>query len=285
MKQRIAKRIGLQVPENVPVVQSIERMKIEGLSVEKLAYEPEKGMIVPAVLISPEKIRDGAPVYLFSSDKGKPRSFNENSLIIKLAKEGSPVLAIDARGTGETCPTPYLGKLDKYAGFDLLQWIQDGIYLEIPSFGRTLLGLRTLDVMAGVNLLNSLEISKDRKIIVIGEGQQGLCSLLSSVYNSRIGGVVTIGTLTSYMELVKKQYYSVQNYFWVPGALYDFDIPDLARLVSAVPQVWINPVNGVNEKVQKAEADSIFGSHQNLKIITPDGGASDAEGVIAGMSK
>lgn len=281
MKQRIAKRIGLQIPEKVPAVQSLEIMKIGGLSVEKLVYEPEKGMIVPAVLIKPEKIKDGAPVYLFSSDKGKPRSFNENSLIIKLVKEGSPVLAIDARGTGETCPTPYLGKLDKYAGFDLLQWIQDGNYLEIPGFGRTLLGLRTLDVMAGVNLLNSLDISKDRKIIVIGEGQQGLCSLLSSIYNPRVGGVITMGTLTSYMELVKKQYYSVQNYFWVPGALYDFDIPDLSKLGSAVPQVWINPVNGLNEKVLKPEADSIFGSRGNLKVITPDSSPWNAEGVIA----
>ena len=62
----------------------------------------------------------------------------------------------------------------------------------------------------------------------------------------------------------------LRGYFWVPGALRDFDIPDLVRLVSPKPQVWIDPVNALGEKLKFSNASSIIGSDENLHIITQD---------------
>lgn len=105
---------------------------------------------------------------------------------------------------------------------------------------------------------------------MLGEGLGGLWALLASVYDVRVEGVATIGTLPSYKELIANHYYNVWGYFWVPGALRDFDIPDLARLVSPKPQVWIDPVNNLGEKMSLSSASSIIGSYKNLRVVTPD---------------
>jgi hypothetical protein len=76
----------------------------------------------------------------------------------------------------------------------------------------------------------------------------GLWAVTAAVFDNRISGIVTIDALPSYMPLIKNKYYNkVWGYFWLPGALKDFDIPDLAMLASSKRQLWINPVNQMGE--------------------------------------
>ena len=147
-----------------------------------------------------------------------------------LAKNGSVVLAIDVRGIGETSPTPPLS-LKQFTGYTPLQWQHDVLAIQSASFGRTTLGMRTFDVLRGVDFINSRDDLKGRKIVTVGEGLGGLWALLASVYDPRVEGVVTVSTLPSYKMLITSQYYNVWGYLFVPGALRDFDIHDLTRLV------------------------------------------------------
>jgi len=195
-------------------------------------------------------------------------SFNSD-LPFNLAKNGFIVLAIDVRGIGETSPTPALG-MTKFTSYTPLLWTHDMLAIDCASFESTTLGLRTLDVIRGIDLLYSRDDLKGKKIVVAGEGLGGLWTLLASVYDSRITGVVTIGTLPSYMMLLTNKFYNVWGYFYVPGALSDFDIPDLARLVSPKPQIWIDPVNALGQKLDLKSASSFIGANRNLDIITPD---------------
>ena len=271
LRERIALRIGLTLPQNVrvPQFQSLETFKQEGLSIEKLTYESEKGIIIPALLIKPETVKPGSPVYIYASDRGKPTRFENSILPFVLAKNGSVVLSVDVRGIGETSPTPPLS-LDQYTGYTPLQWQHDVLAIQSASFGRTTLGMRTFDILRGVDLINSRDDLKGRNIVAIGEGLGGLWALLASIYDSRIAGVVLVGTLPSYKLLITNQYYNVWGYFWVPGALRDFDIPDLTRLASSKIQVWIDPVNALGEKLDFKSVSSIIGPNANLHITTPD---------------
>lgn len=271
LKERIAARIGLTLPQegDVPRVNSFETFTLGNLSIEKLTYESEKGIIIPALLMKPKNVRPGSPLYIYASDKGKPDKFNSTVLPFLLAKNGFTVLAIDVRGAGETSVIPPMG-LNKYTGYDPLLWQHDALEIECGSFGRTSLGMRTFDLLRGIDFIASHEDLKGRKIVMLGEGLGGLWALLASVYDVRVEGVATIGTLPSYKELIANQYYNVWGYFWVPGALRDFDIPDLARLVSPKPQVWIDPVNNLGEKMSLSSASSIIGSYKNLRVVTPD---------------
>jgi cephalosporin-C deacetylase-like acetyl esterase len=271
LKERIASRIGFMLPQKSlkPKVQSIETIIHEGISIEKLTYESENGIVIPALLIKPENVKRSSPVYIFASDKGKPTRIENSVLPFQLAKNGSVVLAIDVRGIGETSPTPPYS-LNKFNGYNPLLWRNEVLLIQSAGFGRTSLGMRTFDLIKGIDFLNSRKDLKGRKIVIVGEGLGGLWALLASIYDSRIDGVVTEGTLPSYMLLLTNQYYNLWGYFWVPGALRDFDIPDMVRLVSPKHQIWIDPVNALGEKLNLLNATSIIGEFENLQIITQD---------------
>lgn len=271
LKERIAVRIGLTLPQNsyAPKVHSFETYTSEDISIEKLTYESEKGIVIPTLLIKPKNVKSGSPVYIYASDKGKPGKFENSNLPFLLAKNGFIVLAIDVRGIGETSPTPPFFA-NQFSGYTPPLYQNDELAIRCPGFGQTTLGMRTLDLIKGIDFLNSRDDLKGRKIVTVGEGLGGLWALLASVYDPRIDGVLTVGTLPSYKLLITNQYYNVWGYFWVPGALHDFDIPDLTRLVSPKPQIWIDPVNALGEKLNFKDASTIIGSYESLQIITPD---------------
>lgn len=270
LKTRVAKRIGLAMNGIRPKlnVQSIEIIKKGNISVEKLTYQSEQGIVVPALLIEPQFVKPSSPVYIYASDQGKPSRFDDTDIPFSLAKKGFIVLAIDVRGTGETNPTGTLPLPVKYATCTPFQWIHDCLAIQSPGFGRTMLAMRTFDVMRGIDFLKSKKELEVRKVVVYGEGIGGLWALLAAIYDSRVSGVVTDGTLSSYQQLVTNKYYKVSSaYFWVPGALCDFDIPDLARLVAPKPQAWVDPINGLGEKLTFSYAASIIGSNKSRHII------------------
>jgi cephalosporin-C deacetylase-like acetyl esterase len=276
LKERIASRTGLTLPVNslVPQVNLFETFTYEDLYIEELTYESEKGIIIPSLLIKPKNAKPGSNIYIYASDKGKPDKYEISNLPFLLAKNGSVVLAIDVRGIGETSPTPPLS-LNKFTGYTPLLWQHDVLAIKSAGFGRSTFGMRTLDLIRGIDFIKSRDDLEGRKIVVVGEGSGGLWALLATACDQRIEGAVTVGTLPSYLQLIKNQYYNVWGYFFVPGALRDYDIPDLARLVSPKPQVWINPVNGMGETLSFKDASLIIGSYKKLKIITRDTKSSE----------
>jgi len=88
LKERVASRTGLTLPVNsqVPRVRPVETFTHEDLTIEKLTYESEKGIIIPALLIKPKNLKPDSPVYIFASDKGKPDIFESSLLPFSLAK-------------------------------------------------------------------------------------------------------------------------------------------------------------------------------------------------------
>jgi len=271
LKERIAARTGFVLPVNKqqPNIRSYGTITHESFYIEKLTYESEKGIIVPALLIKPGNLKSGSPVYIYASDKGKPDNYESSFLPFQLAKNGSAVLAIDVRGIGETSPTGPL-TLNQYTGYTQELWQHDVLAIKCAAFGRTTLGLRAIDLIRGIDYIGSVDEIKDRKIVVIGEGLGGLWALMASVFDPRIEGVVTMGTLPSYKMIVESKYYNVWGYFYVPGALCDFDIPDLCRLIANKKQIWVDPVNAMGEKITFNAASSTISMNKNLQILTGD---------------
>jgi cephalosporin-C deacetylase-like acetyl esterase len=271
LKERIAARTGFALPCSTRAgkVNSAGSTVYDDITIEKFSFESEKGIIIPSLLIKPKNVKSGGNVYIYASDKGKPERYDGSVLPFMLAKNGSVVLAIDVRGIGETSPTPPL-ELNMFTGYTPLLWQHDVLAVQSGSFGRTTLGMRALDIINGINVLEALGLLKGKKTIVVGKGLGGLWALLAAGYDPRIGGVAVMGTLPSYKMLISAQYYNVWGYFWVPGALHDFDIPDLVRLVSPRPQIWISPVNALGDELGLNDASRVIGSHENLRIVAGD---------------
>jgi cephalosporin-C deacetylase-like acetyl esterase len=271
LKERIASRIGLHLNENKPELntQETETVRYGDLSIEKLAYQSEEGILIPSLLIKPRNIRPGSPVYIYASDQGKPRSYQDSLTPFALARKGFVVLAIDVRGIGETSPTPALALPVKYSTCTQFQWLHDCLAIQSPGFGRTMLAMRTHDLIRGMDFVESRPDLQGKKIVLYGEGLGGLWATLASIYDSRATGVITENTLCSYKQLINHQYYAVSSdYFWVPGALCDFDIPNLVRLASSKPQVWVNPINGLGQRMTIADATTVIGINKNVHFIS-----------------
>jgi hypothetical protein len=58
-------------------------------------------------------------------------------------------------------------------------------------------------------------------------------------------GVIAVGTTPSYKLIVGSQYYATRDYFWVPGALKDFDLPDLVGLAAPRPAVLVDSADAL----------------------------------------
>jgi cephalosporin-C deacetylase-like acetyl esterase len=271
LKKQVAERIGLNLNQKKTDLKlhSFGTNNYGDLSVEKLTYQSEEGILIPSLLIEPKNVKSNSPVYIYASDRGKPRNFHDSLTPFALAKKGYVVLAIDVRGIGETSPTPALPSPVRYSDCTQFQWYHDCLAIQSPGFRRTMLGMRTFDVMRGIDFLQTRKELQGKKIIVYGEGVGGLWATLASIYDSRISGVITDGTLTSYKQLVNNKYYAVSSaYFWgAPGVLCDFDIPDLVRLGSVKQQIWRNPINGMGEKLSASDASDILGHYRNTQIV------------------
>ncbi len=275
LRERINRRIGLAMPAGgpAPKTTAFETVRLADVAVRKLVYESETGIVVPALLLLPDTLKAESPVYVFASDQGKPRAGSAFSLPILLSQMGSVVLAIDVRGIGETGPAPAKPGLSSAAAGRLAREFEAAA-LQSVGFGQTTFGMRTLDVIRGIDYLQAWNHLGNRKLVIVGEGSGGLWAVTAAANDSRVHGVVAIGTLPSYRLLTHNRTYEVRGYFVVPGALRDFDIPDLARLASPKPQIWIDPVDALGRGLDRAGASAILGWHRNLHILTTTNGAA-----------
>ncbi|MFC1562614.1 alpha/beta hydrolase family protein [candidate division KSB1 bacterium] len=282
-KERVAKRIGFTMPQRreVPPLQPRGTFISEDFTADKLLYESEEAIEVPALLLKPKNPKLGMPIIIHASDKGKPTSMDISSLPMAMVRDGYTVFSIDVRGVGETDSSPPLN-LTKYTGYISQQWRRDCLAIQSASFKRTMLGMRALDVVCAIDFIKSRDDLRNKQIVFVGEGLGGLWMLLAAVYDHRASAVVCAGTLPSYKLILNSKYYFAWGYFWVPGALRDYDIPDLARLVTPRQQLWVDPVDALAKPLDIDRAYSVIGDHEGIRIVNTDSGsAADVSLAIA----
>jgi len=256
--ETVKRRIGFE--SAAPPVQEaalLGTFTAEDFKAEKLLFQSEPGIEIPALLLTPAKRRKGSPVLLHLSDFGKPDDPDRPSLAIALVRRGYAVFSVDVRGTGETDPSPpcFRPPLNRY---DPAQWNRDSLAICAAYHGRTLLAMRTFDALKALDQIGMRPGFKDDPVVIIGEGLGGLWALAAAAFDDRPAGVVCAGTLLSYKMLITNQYYNVYGYFWVPGALKDFDIPDLASLAAPRPLLWIDGVNHMDEPLDTDRAKRVL---------------------------
>ena len=61
----------------------------------------------------------------------------------------------------------------------------------------------------------------------------------AGIWRPEVQAAIRVNTLPSYRMLLSGKYYFLRNYFWVPGALRVYEIPDIFRLVAAVSQLGV----------------------------------------------
>ena len=234
---------GIRETTEKPSAKTVGTVKRDGYSIETMRIERAGEPPVPGLLFLPAE-RDGkAPAVLYVDGRGKATDAAPGGPIEALVKDGRAVLAIDVRGFGETAPT----KPKRY-------WNNEypiaymGIHL-----ARPLVGQRTEDVRAALEVLVGREEIDPAKVRLVGIGRGGPVVLHAAALDERIGEVVLRRSIASWMDVVATPLCKRQLGGVVPGALERYDLPDLVRAIAPRPVTVRETVDPTGEPKEKAD--------------------------------
>lgn len=246
VRAAVVKRIGFDLPphRSPPPCTPCGRVDHADFVAEKLILQSAEGIRLPALLLHPKKASRAAACVLHCAELGKPADAHRPSLALELVRAGCPVLSIDVRGAGETDPRDR-DKLRPLERYEPSQFQFDSSAVSCAGFGTTLLALRALDVVRAFDYLASRTDLADRRTVLVGEGLGGVWALMAGAMDSRPTAVVAVGTIPSYKLIVGAKYYASRDYFWIPGALKDFDLADLPGLIAPREVVLVDPADAM----------------------------------------
>jgi cephalosporin-C deacetylase-like acetyl esterase len=190
------------------VVPTIGGIGIQG----ELNVPPGEGRHPAVLLLVPDSIRGDSPIARANLER-----FNS------LAAAGNLVLAITPRPSppgSDDMKSPILGP------FYLLS-------LRADLVGRSLIGLRTDDVIRATDYLEGRADVDPSKITAVASGHMGLVLLHAAVLDSRLKHITIDHVLTSYRSLENAPLPMGAPEDVLPRVLLRYDIPDITQALGA----------------------------------------------------
>jgi cephalosporin-C deacetylase-like acetyl esterase len=234
-------------------VKSYGALQRTGYRIEKLTYESEPGILIPALLYIPEGQTSRLPAILYADGEGKKASAAEAE---RLVHKGFIILSADLRGFGETRPA-----LDTHD--DFFRYFGDYESAETAILLRkTLVGMRAADIERGINLLLARSDVDSANLAGIGKGAAAVAMLHAAALDPRIRKVALEDMLVSYDALVTHRIHRKMFEQIVPSALKFYDLPDLASSLSP-RHVWIiDAVNPMGQVIPAGQVRTIYRGEQ-----------------------
>jgi cephalosporin-C deacetylase-like acetyl esterase len=204
------------------------RMRMLGGS--KVAIETEPGLDIFGDLIVPQKSGRKPAVLVVHTGKTLP------PVAQQLAGQGSIVLAITPRGLPLTVETrPLIG---------------DGVsFHRALLIGRSLPGMRALDVLRAFDLLAAREDVDPARISATANGTAGVWLLMAAAMEPRFAKLWLDGTPASFRSAMEVPLHRNLHDAVLPGILLHGDIPDIAKLAGEMKILWTDPSNWTGQIV------------------------------------
>lgn len=255
---------GTQDVPTVPAATYISQSASNDILIDKWIINSEPGIQIPATYIhSKNQQKLPGKVLLYSSPDGKETVFNpEKFPLQQWLQQGNAVLAVDARGWGETAwVNPGGSPMPPFPTYSHMLTIA----FNALQNGRTLVGERATDLLAAARWLDAQRgkwIDQHAEISLWGSGSAGVSALHAMAGDNHhiIHNVILDHSLYSYQSWATTRIYTVPVELVIPGILNDYDLP---RLVTALQHrghrvVWVNPLNATGHELSGAK--STFGA-------------------------
>ena len=248
-----------------------------GYRIEKILYRAQPEVPVPALFFAPDS-GGKAPAIVYVHGSGKSAGAGPGGELEWFVKQGAAVFAIDPRGMGET------DRADDRNGSDFPRYFGD-YDAAMTSFllARSLVGMRALDILAGVDWLTARNDVDGGRIAIVGRGKAAVPALYAAVFDARIGRVALEDMLVSYRAVIEQRIHRDVLENVVMGALREYDLPDLTASLAPRPVRLINPVSPLGERLwleaaRGAYADAVrvyeaAGAGGSLRVLRRKTGA------------
>ena len=222
LRERVRRTAGLRPAADFqpPKFEDLGRVRGETYHVDKLVLKTE-GVVLPGLTFHPPSPQDDA--YLYLHDDGKTGDAAPGGPIEKLVGDGFAVVAVDLSGQGETGA----GKRDPLIGDYRTYYLA---YL----LGKSLVGLRADDALAAAHFVAYYQKPADapRRVHLVGVGQSGIVALHAAAMRPEWFASVTLrNTPREWSSLVGRSVPAGLLEGTVHGALREYDLPDLVRLI------------------------------------------------------
>jgi hypothetical protein len=247
-----AKRLsGYREPSETDAPVFSGRFQKEGYVLEKYLLKGEGNYIIPYLLMIPSDAGTRALIYLHPS--GKSAEASEGGEMEWFARHGFTVLAPDMIGVGEMGPGVFKG--DAY-----IEGGSHNLWYASLLIGRSIVGIRASDVVKLTKLLKKRGHIKE--IFGVSRKEMAPVLLHAAASDHSISRIALIEPFSSFMSIVKNRFYSSSFIPGVvPGALKEYDIPDIEASLAPRPLMIAGTTDGYG-KITDSE-----GINKDLDIV------------------
>jgi cephalosporin-C deacetylase-like acetyl esterase len=236
---------------------SLER---SGYRIEKLVYEPEPGIPVPALLYVPAG-EGKRPAVVLVHGRGKSAANGDAETLVK---SGSVVLSIDLRGMGET------SNADSRNGSDWPRYFGDySAAMTAMLTGKPLVAMRAEDISRGADLLSLRPDVDAARMSVHGIEGGAVPALYAAALDARFQSASLDRMLLSYESVVRHPIHRNVFEHVVHGALRHYDLPDLARFARPRKLRLVDPVDPLGKPVALHEAKALYQDADVVRSTLP----------------
>lgn len=198
------------------------RIQRDGYKIEKYFIKGEGEYVIPYLLFRPENPGQTALIYLHPG--GKSVEAGAGGEIEQFVNKGITVLAADLPGIGELGSGILTG--DAY-----FNGVSHNLWYASMLTGRSITGIQASEIsrLAGILKWNNNEVQ------IAGFARRGLAPALlhSAAFSTEIKSVILCEAFSSFLSIVTTRFYDPALIIHtVPGALKDYDLPDLASALA-----------------------------------------------------
>ncbi len=233
-----------------------------GYKVEMYLLIGNGNYAIPVLIFVPDQAGK-KPVVIYLDPAGKEKGAEAGGRIEEIVKKGYIVIAPDILGIGETSPD---------------ESFYNASYFVSVLTGKTLVGTGAEDIRAVTGFLCSRQDVDPARITGWASGKLAMVMLHSAVFTGSFSSLILVDMPLSYRLFAMNRFYerSFAPYF-VPGALTQYDLPDLIACMAPARVVLAGSKDqmGKNAESELVENELRFpgniykfcGKPENLEVI------------------
>jgi len=191
------------------------------------------------------------PAALIADPTLRTKLARPDGALDQLARAGQVVLAVEPRGAEVEADEP--------TGDDPLLGTAVELERRAEVVGKTLVGLRAVDLQRAVDLLAQRSDVDGARIGAFAAGPYAVPLLHAAVLDQRLGRVVLRDTLVSYRSVLDHSIHRNLPEIALPGVLLSYDLDDLMLALTPRRLTVVNPLDPVGQPMRRSEQEKYLG--------------------------